>query len=457
MNVNFVVLLHSHSRYTFHSCSDGSSAWKHTLACSEALTHAGVVQACTLLYVDSSKKSDTDSIKNLYTDRYIGFTEKYRISNSLDSLVVKLCDIAQDNTHICLMFADSMISYEPLYTKMIETHRKYASHYTRSEGYPESVTPEIFSPNACKMLSYTLSELKTNAKITEYSSPITRGALFSLVEKRINDYDIEAVLAPQDMRMLRVSLSADTRTNFTLSKQLWDSGLRNPDDLLLLYEDKPQLFRSLPRYVYIQLTDAVHPTIYDPHYFIMHSSDKESGEITQRRACKSMRGDVWNAIISKLTEDAEDAILALGFAGEVALHPDVFSFMSEASEAFSAVYVETNGYEWDTTSSWWNMVPSNISWIVYLDAHNTEVYKNVHKSSDCGGLSAQEAYTKAHSFVEMLIEKATARNVFVQATRMVENESDLDAFCKYWDGKGAQPIIQKYNNVCGMLPDKKNR
>ncbi len=455
MSFHFIALLHSSARYISHACADGSSAWHHTLACAQALKDAGVIDGCTRICVGTHGLGDEpQDVREALQDEGGVFEHTRNIANSMQALVEQLCDIAGAETHVCLMFADAMISYEPLYKTMIETHLKYVAHYTRGEGYPESVSPEILSPMACKILERTLAELASTGEHTA-SLPVEKGALFSLVEKRINDYDIEAVLAPEDMRMLRVSLAADTRANFTIAKQLWDYGLRNPDTLMSLYHEKPQLLRGIPRYVYVQLTDALQPTVYDPHYAIMQKNGAGICDAAQRKQCTSMHGDVWRALLSKLPQYAEDATLALGFGGEVALHPNIFSFINEASAAFSAVYIETNGYEWDTSASWWNSVPSNVSWIVYLDAYSDELYSNVRESAACGGLTAQEAKARAHAFVEMLIVQTKPRNVFVQATRMVENENELDAFCKYWDEKGVSPIIEKYNDICGMLPNKK--
>ena len=40
-------------------------------------------------------------------------------------------------------------------------------------------------------------------------------------------------------------------------------------------------------------------------------------------------------------------------------------------------------------------------------------------------------------------------------TRMNENEAELEPFYRFWEKRDAQPLIQKYDHICGMLPDRR--
>lgn len=439
MSFCFVAVLQSSSRYAVHPCADGSSAWDHSVACARALLEHKRVSRCLLVRMGDASGS-SGAVKLDQGARAV-FETEVSVGDDVRELVACLAELSADGSNICLMSADAMISYAPLYEKMMDTHLRYKAHYTKSEGYPDAFAPELFSPVACAMMRRACEQ---------QDIPIALGpgaSLFPVVEKNINDYDIEAVLAPCDMLALRISARGNTRTNFVIGKNLWDAGLRNPDDLMELYREKPGLFRSLPRYVYAQLTDAAHNTVYDPHAALIPQKNTQT-------ACMSR--ETWSALREQAAAYAEDAHLALGFGGEPALHPDIFLLLREAAESFSRVYVETGGFSWDETSAWWNEVPKNVSWIVYLDAYHEATYAALRTARFAGSsFDAHAAFTRAHDFIAMLIAKAGGENVFVQATRMNENEVELDAFCKHWKAQGAQPIIQKYNNACGRLPDRK--
>ena len=443
MSFRFIALLHDTAQYVHHACLDGSSAFSHTEQCVHQLQNTGLIDDCILVRIGDSR--DTAPVQKREKNTAV-FTHSKTIQNSMRGFIECLCELSKDSQHLCVMFADSMISYAPLYEKMMNTHVQYHAHYTRTEGYPDAVAPEIISPVACTMLLHTLQEAQSQT--SEYSEEgITRTSMFHLIEKRINDYDIEAILAPQDMRMLRISLSTDTRTNFTVSKRLWDAGVQNPDEILTVYHDKPQLFRSIPRYIYVQLTDAVQSSVYD----VAYTRQMHTGTDT----VMNMQDDIIDALFEKGSIYAEDAVLCCGFNGEVAVHPKIFHFLRRATDVFPYVYVETNGYEWDLQNDWWNAVPANIVWIVYLDAYSQEVHKTIRKDCIRTGRTSYEQYTQVHAFIEALKGSVCLKNIFVQATRMHENEMELDLFCKYWKQQGVEPILQKYNDGLQVLEDKK--
>ena len=242
MSCYFVSLLHSNSQYITHACSDGSTAWEHTIECANTLKEEKLIQECILIVIGENAQVSSPLFKRVI-----------HIKDTIQELIETLQSISKGEHTLCCMYADNMFSYAPLYKKMLGLHTKYQAQYTRSEGYPIATMPEILSPIACEIMKYSLLE---NTEDAFFSTSITHQSIFQIVEKRINDYDIEALLSPHDAKLLRLSLSTNVRSNFTVSKKLWDAGVRDPEDIFVTYKEKPHLFRGTPKYVYIQLTQC---------------------------------------------------------------------------------------------------------------------------------------------------------------------------------------------------------
>ncbi len=437
--MKFLIIQTHTMKYIDTVLSDGSAPLDHVFSCVNFLKEKESISEILYLATEESK----------IPEKVLQYTQKtYRIKNTIQALIDKIYAVCKKED-VCITWADSMFSYIPIYEKMIDTHKNYLSQYTRSEGYPNGVVPEIFNFVACQMLYYTSKEQSNNNLLTQ---AITRESLFKVVELRINDYDIEAFLSPSDMRMYRISLTADTRNNFHIARKLWEEGLRNPNDIPELYMKKPKLFRGLPRYVYMQVSNISHGTIYDIDFSLSVLDYCNSDSIPFNTSNVLYMSDkVFNSLLEKYSSYNNEAIICLGCMGETSLHPNIFSIIYRAAKAFSHVYIETTGLCWDMENEWWKSIPSNISWIVFLDALTKETYHAIRKSysSDV----AYTAFEKSSQFLHFLIQHNIPCHA--QATRISENEGELDAFCKYWNSKKAAPIIQKYNNMCGGLAQKK--
>ena len=73
-----------------------------------------------------------------------------------------------------------------------------------------------------------------------------RGAVFEVVKKDINSFDVETELAPADLRLLRLSLSSGTKRNHLLLTRLLEAGASEADSACRLVQEKPELLRTLP-------------------------------------------------------------------------------------------------------------------------------------------------------------------------------------------------------------------
>ena len=100
---------------------------------------------------------------------------------------------------------------------MHANHRRYLADYTFADGYPYGLTPEILTMDTVGRLRGMASE----------GAP-DRETLFAVIQKDINSFDIETEISPIDMRMLRVSLSADIERNFLLLRRIVSRAGRTP-------------------------------------------------------------------------------------------------------------------------------------------------------------------------------------------------------------------------------------
>ncbi len=91
-----------------------------------------------------------------------------------------------------------------------------------------------------------------------------------------------------------------------------------------------------------------------------------------------------------------------------------------------------------------------LSWIVSLDAHDPERYRQVR------GAGFAEAVETAKRLAALF-----PKNAYVQAVRVAGAEDDIERFYRYWKAEsaaggsvpGIQIIIQKYNNFCASMSD----
>lgn len=436
MICNYVIILHYDAPYTFHVCNDGSSAFSRTMNIINTLSNN-----------DSKKIIITIANKTSILPKFSvpQDFEKIEISNSTEELLQVLFSISLDSkqtnlqTHTCITWADNMMQYSPLFNNIFQMHTKYRAHYSFCEGYPLGISPLYLSHSCLEMLLSIINPTNSDSN-KKYSKTIDRNSIFSVLETKINDFDIEAYLSTKDMRELRLSLTGDTRRNFIISKKLLENNICNPDDIYNAFLENPELFRGVPNYVYMQITNTIFPCIY-----LNHNINKN---LLTPNNQTNIDVNLFEEYIKKIYDLAPETTLCLGHNGEISMHPNIENIIKIATKYFSKVYLETSGKNWNfhCSSIWWNDDwVKKVVWIVSVDAYHPLTYKKIHGTD----------MTEVLSFINFLMKKADKNNIYIQATRMNENENDLELFMKHWTEQGLTPIIQKYNNHCGTLPNKK--
>lgn len=366
-----------------------------------------------------------------------------RSSWSRKSLVEEISRISSGFDLIYFAWADCPLLDPALAASLAERHLRYAAEYSYADGWPYGFAPELLAPGTAGIL----------AKISEGDeSPIERDALFQIIQKDINSFDIETEISPVDLRPYRLTLAADSRRNLLLLSRFMEAGFVTASEAEKFISSKPALLRTVPAFFSIQVSSAcpqecsICPW---PAYGAMQ------GPVTGRK--EFMSSAVFATLLDKIADFSGDAVIDLSLWGELALHPQKLELIKMVLEkpALSLI-VETSGIGWkadelEELSRYAekaaprknHMAP--VSWIVSLDACDPGRYREIR------GPGFSEAQSCAKKLLLLF-----PGNAFVQAVRVKDSEDDIERFYRSWKEEGGKDgkhvIIQKYDDFAGALP-----
>ena len=331
-----------------------------------------------------------------------------------------------------------------------QRHTQYAADYSYADGFPYGFAPELLSPGVSGIL-FNIDN--------EEDVPVTRDALFQVIQKDINAFNIETEIAPVDLRLLRLCLAADSKRNLLLlnrwlkstAQAFEDKKIPVASDAASLVEKHPQMLRTLPSFYNIQVCEACPQDCSYCPWPKIKAERKSPGN-----GC--MDPDKFKQILDKIIEFSGDAVISLSFWGELALHPQKIELISMVLERPSlSLIIETSGIGWKqeelkTISSMVQnaakrtgvFLDASLSWIVSLDAFDPARYKEVRGPG----------FSEANTCVNQLIELFSG-NIYLQAIRFQGAEDDIEAFYRHWKnllGQTNHVIIQKYDHFSGRLP-----
>jgi spiro-SPASM protein len=344
-------------------------------------------------------------------------------------LLAALARLAQGADNLFYFFADCPLLDSGLASRMLENHRKYYADYTFADGYPLGLAVEILRAGA-------LPALAGLAKSCPEVQASDRGSVFEVVKKDINAFDVETELAPADLRLLRLSLSSDTKRNHLLLTRLLEAGAADAASVCRLVQERPELLRTLPAYYSIQIVAGC-PQLcaYCPYPRFGIQKTGKQGEMELER---------FSALADKIRAFSDDAVLSVSLWGEPAYHSRFPELAAAARERGLRLIVETSGVGWDPGELSQVAAGPGIEWIVSLDADSPELYRALRG----------EGYEEALRTIDLLAARFPSQ-VHVQAVRMKENEERLEDFYRAWKARTGKVIIQKYDAFCGLLPDRR--
>ena len=348
----------------------------------------------------------------------------------VDEFLKTLRDESKGFDHIFYWYADCPLLDDGITMRMFGNHKKYFAEYTFADGYPYGIAPEILRQSI-------LSPLITLAGGD--MTPVGRDTLFSIIQKDINAFDLETEISPEDMRSLRISLTADTLRNYLQLKGIIDSGAEDESSILRILKERSDLFRTRPVYIDLQIVDGcLQSCSYCPY-------PKIGGDILQKRNEMAVK-DV--AIIAeKVVDFCDDGVIGVSLWGEPSLHSGIALIIKTvlAHKSLTMV-IETSGLGWkeETLKAIQAVADDRLTWIVSLDANTPGLYQELRG----------EGFKEATNTTLRLLELFPGQ-VYPQAVRMKRNEGHLEEFYRFWKEKTEDVIIQKHDHFSGFLPVEK--
>ena len=426
----------------FEALPNGKSAF--SMAAEVSLRFPGVEKTVLLCNEEASKNEIVNSADFSYVEKVCSPSPLW----TKKSLLEEITRLAAGYTFVYFAWADCPLLDSELAASLAIRHTRYAADYSYSDGLPYGFAPELLSASTAGILSVIAKDDET---------PVSRDALFSVIQKDINSFDIETEISSVDLREHRLCLAADNKRNFKLLSNLMQAGLSSSTDAENVIGKNLHLLRTLPAFYNIQIvsdcpqTCALCPW---PKY------RAKSGSAI-------MAKNDFTKLLDKIEDFSGDAVISLSLWGEPALHPEKIALMQEVlSRRSLSLLIETSGIGWkeeelktlsDLASNAALRINgfSPISWIVSLDAYDPERYKEVR------GAGFAEAKNTAKKLFELF-----PSSTYVQALRVSGFEDDIEKFYRYWKDEGLPPevnqaikkdgshiIIQKYDHFSGALPD----
>jgi spiro-SPASM protein len=284
-------------------------------------------------------------------------------------------------------------------------------------------------------------------------SPVERDMLFSVIQKDINAFDIEAEISAVDLRCHRINLCADSKRNLLLLKNfLAACGGKIPcaQETERIITGQPEILRTLPSFYPIQVFGGCpQKCAVCPYPSITDAQGRRD----------FMDSGKFEGLLEKITAFSGDAVIDLSLWGELSLHPEKIKLIEKVlSRSELSLIIETSGIGWkgeelekcaelSRNAGQRKNAPSALSWIVSLDTADPNRYAALH------GQGFSEAGECAKKLLTLF-----PNDCYVQAVRIKGEEDDTEKFYRYW--KEAAPngekniIIQKYDDFCGTLEKK---
>ncbi|MBM9548392.1 spiro-SPASM protein [Leptospira sp. 201903074] len=306
-------------------------------------------------------------------------------------------------------------------------HKNFFSQYSYSENLPPGLTPAIITREFLTSLPDTLTT-----------------DVHSFFLKNINQYDVDIFFQAPDLRQLRLDFRLASTRSFTLIQGLLSLGELRYEDLLSKLKENPELFRSAPSYLEWEIYKGCElKCTFCPREFVDTTNDGSFVSLE----------DVKKTIAKLNTEVTSPITISLCGNGEPLLHPEFKSLVKEILklEVLTELIIETALYT--NTESLFSLINSldplqkeKLCIIVNVTTLKPEVYKSLY------GKAELENVLKT---IDLLSEILPSRSLHVQMIKMKEVEEEIDPYFTFFEKKGINIILQKYNTFANKLPERR--
>jgi spiro-SPASM protein len=281
---------------------------------------------------------------------------------SVADLLGEMSAASESADTIFYYFGDCPYLDQELAARMHANHVRYWADYTFADGYPFGITPELLTRQS-------LSRLRSMA---DGKGQPQRDSLFTLIKKDINSFDIETEISPQDMRLMRLSLTADTERNFMLLSKIAAAGITDAAGACAFLRENLENHRTLPAFFPIQIVERCPQACTYCPYPLM------GGNILEKTG--TMPLESFSRLVRKIGDFAGDAVIDISMWGETSLHPRIYDIACAALEAPGIeLVIETSGIGWEQGifSRIRSASKKQPRWIVSLDASSDVSYRKL--------------------------------------------------------------------------------
>jgi len=343
---------------------------------------------------------------------------------------------AESNTqHIAVCGGVFPLLDTELTHKLYSIHTEYRADITYGENLPPGIAPHIVSRDLLESLEIMEA---TDAEVAAVG-------LRPFVEKNINQFHAEVHYQEPDLRVLRLDFSLATKRSLTKTAALLPHLPTGQGYAALkpAIEAHPEILVTFPSYVELEfVSTAEHVSYFSP-----------LKAIEQPRYLLSAAH--FEKVISYIATGFGDTSVCASGLGEPLEHPDAVSYLTRLLENIDVryVFIETNGVHLDKL---WPLATHSqaqkLRVIVMLNS--------LERYTDYSGaplITLDRVKANVQSFTGALA--AAGRNaqelVYLQALKVVENETEIDALYALAEDLGASFLLQKYNRYAGLLPERR--
>jgi spiro-SPASM protein len=390
--------------------------------------------------VFASSEGDYSCLTGVKIEKNNNWTKK--------SVLQKIAELQDGKTCVFFAFADCPFLDPALAGSMLERHTRYAAEYSYADGYAYGLAPEILSAGTAGILAHILGD---------DDGQVERDMLFSVIQKDINAFDIEAEISTVDLRSHRINLCADSKRDLMLLKNFYAANSEKipaAADVERIAEEQSEILRTLPSFYPIQVCGGcTQKCAICPYPLFTDSVNRKD----------SMDNEKFTLLLEKIIDFSGDAVIDLSLWGELSLHPQKLKLIEEVLvRPELALIIETSGVGWKNedlekaadlaknagAAKRINPLPP-LSWIISLDTNDPQKY------SQLRGAGFAEASSCAKKLLSLF-----QHDCYVQAVRTKGSEEDTEKFYRYWKDNSPNGdkniIIQKYDDFCDILEKKQS-
>ncbi len=385
--------------------------------------------------------------------------------SSVEKFLSTLASKAQGYDNVIHVRSSCPFYDAELTEEIYSLHTKSASEYTFADGWPEGLSPCVINTETVAILSSLVQKDSIKKE-----SKVTKDVFFDVMKNDINSFEIETVMASEDMRMYRLDFSCHNKEKMLACKNLFDLVMSKTASEKDFFADNlsskaifsSAVLRTVPCFYNIQISATCagtcaccpYPKAYKEKY-----GHELSKAVLENPSCFMSLDKIKNLAL-QMSELSEQAVVSLSLWGEALCHPEIDECISSVLKYPGlSVLIETDGNALSEEMAQkiaavtQNCEPRTngyppIMWIVSLDAMDDNMYQKMHGN----GSDNQISFNKACQSIEIL-KKYFTDSVYTQFLRTKINEEQLENF--YHSNKNSGMIIQKYDDFAGLLPDNK--